>query len=178
MISLTSLPCELLEEVFHQLNQHYTLALAPLHSKLYYIAKPKLYRNIYVYTPWPIIEYGVESNEQGETFHISKNLNNFKSKSIQSSHQIRLRDIWRKWTRHRRFIIWNYTDTIWQLLSVFSDTFPKLGFSTSGALWLFFASLLGTILYLVASKLYWVLPSQYSLHCPINELGRVSDISW
>lgn len=80
MISLTSLPCELLEEVFHQLNQHYTLALAPLHSKLYYIAKPKLYRNIYVYTPWPIIEHGVESNEQGETFHVSKNLNNFKSK--------------------------------------------------------------------------------------------------
>ncbi|KAG5419591.1 hypothetical protein I9W82_003359 [Candida metapsilosis] len=80
MASLTSLPCELLEEIFHQLNQHYTLALAPLHSKLYYIAKPKLYRNIYVYTPWPIIEYGVESNEQGETFHISKNLNNFKGK--------------------------------------------------------------------------------------------------
>ncbi|KAG5417296.1 hypothetical protein I9W82_004929 [Candida metapsilosis] len=80
MASLTSLPSEVLEEIFHQLNQRYTLALAPLHSKLYYIAKPKLYRNIYVYTPWLIIEYGMESNEQGETFHISKNLNNFKSK--------------------------------------------------------------------------------------------------
>ncbi|CAL1186269.1 unnamed protein product [Candida parapsilosis] len=36
-------------EFFHQLNQHEALALASLHSKLYHVANPKLYRNIDVY---------------------------------------------------------------------------------------------------------------------------------
>ncbi|KAI5955465.1 hypothetical protein KGF57_003617 [Candida theae] len=79
MISLTSLPCEALEEVFHQLNQHYVVALAPLHSKFHYIAKPKLYRNIYVYSPWSRIQDETESNEQKQTFHISKSFHNLKS---------------------------------------------------------------------------------------------------
>ncbi|KAI5965040.1 hypothetical protein KGF57_000833 [Candida theae] len=78
MVSLTSLHHEALEEIFHQLNQYHTLALAPLHSKFYYVAKPKLYRNIYVYIPWTLND-ALESNEQNSTFHFPKNLNNCKS---------------------------------------------------------------------------------------------------
>ncbi|CCG25316.1 Grc3 protein [Candida orthopsilosis Co 90-125] len=80
MISLSSLPVEVLKEVFHHLNQHYTLTLAPLHSRFYYIAKPKLYRNIYVYSPWPIYDESKKPKDWNETFHISKSLNNLKSK--------------------------------------------------------------------------------------------------
>lgn len=80
MISLSSLPVEVLKEVFHHLNQHYTLTLAPLHSRFYYIAKPKLYRNIYVYSPWPIYDELKKPKDWNETFHISKSLNNLKSK--------------------------------------------------------------------------------------------------
>lgn len=79
MASLTSLPCEALEEIFHQLDQHQTLALAPLHSKFCYIGIPKLYRNIYVYTPWPLNDV-MKQNDPKLTFHIPKNLNNCKSK--------------------------------------------------------------------------------------------------
>ncbi|KAG5417581.1 hypothetical protein I9W82_005217 [Candida metapsilosis] len=78
MASLTSLPHGALEEIFSELNQHYTLALAPLHSKFHYVAKPKLYRNIYVYTPWKLNDK-LEPNESGVTFRIPNNLNNCKS---------------------------------------------------------------------------------------------------
>ncbi|KAG5421029.1 hypothetical protein I9W82_000119 [Candida metapsilosis] len=78
MVSLTSLHHEALEEIFHQLNQYHTSALAPLHSKLYYVAKPKLYRNIYVYIPWSLNDF-LEPNEGNSTFRFPKDLNNCKS---------------------------------------------------------------------------------------------------
>ena len=78
MVSLTSLHHEALEEIFHQLNQYHTSALAPLHSKLYYVAKPKLYRNIYVYIPWLLNDF-LEPNEGNSTFRFPKDLNNCKS---------------------------------------------------------------------------------------------------
>ena len=54
MFCLQSLPLEALDEVFPHLSQSQTLAIAPLHSKLYYAARTKLYRNIYVYEAWPL----------------------------------------------------------------------------------------------------------------------------
>lgn len=56
MLSLTNVPHEALVGVLYQLNQHHTLALARLRFKNYHIAKPKLYRNIYVYSLWPMRE--------------------------------------------------------------------------------------------------------------------------
>ncbi|KAG5422385.1 hypothetical protein I9W82_001480 [Candida metapsilosis] len=81
MLSLTCLPHEILEQVFHQLNQHEALTFAPLHSKFYYVAKSKLYRNLYVYAPWPLQTDSTKQGEIQSNFHFPKNLDNCKSKS-------------------------------------------------------------------------------------------------
>ncbi|CCG24023.1 hypothetical protein CORT_0E04360 [Candida orthopsilosis Co 90-125] len=49
MVSLAGLPDHALQLVFNNINQHQAIALAPLHSKLYFTAKRKLYYYIYVY---------------------------------------------------------------------------------------------------------------------------------
>lgn len=49
MVTIADLPDHALEIVFSNLNQHQTVALAPLHSKLYLLAKSKLYYYIFVY---------------------------------------------------------------------------------------------------------------------------------
>ncbi|KAI5955949.1 hypothetical protein CANMA_004589 [Candida margitis] len=79
MASLTSLPYEALKEVFNHINQHQALALAPLHSKFYFIAKSKLYRNIYVYYPQPLRKELINPNGLKVKFHYPKNINNRKS---------------------------------------------------------------------------------------------------
>lgn len=71
MLSLECLPHEALVEFFHQLNQHEALALASLHSKLYHVANPKLYRNIDVYASWPLEEQDPSSSALQQTFPIS-----------------------------------------------------------------------------------------------------------
>ena len=49
MVSLVHLPEHALQLVFNNINQHQAIALAPLHSKLYFTTKRKLYYYIYVY---------------------------------------------------------------------------------------------------------------------------------
>ncbi|CAD1813279.1 hypothetical protein FOB58_004994 [Candida parapsilosis] len=75
MSCLIDLPFGILEEVFRHINQYQALSLAPLHSKLYFIAKPKLYRNIYVR------EVSAYEGEQYQKFKYHRNLNNLKVNS-------------------------------------------------------------------------------------------------
>ena len=49
MASNTSLPCEVIEDVYLNVNKHQALVFAPLHSKLQNVIKKKLYNNILVY---------------------------------------------------------------------------------------------------------------------------------
>ncbi|KAG5419953.1 hypothetical protein I9W82_001833 [Candida metapsilosis] len=66
MVCLADLPHEVLQKVFLHINQHQTLALAGLHSKLYFVAIPKLYQNIYVYEEWSSKKEEQEEEEDHE----------------------------------------------------------------------------------------------------------------
>ncbi|KAG5420957.1 hypothetical protein I9W82_000047 [Candida metapsilosis] len=85
MISLPDLPFHCLQTIFSGINQHQTLALAPLHSSFYEVAKTKLYKNIYVYQSWAPLDdidlYDFENfpKPPGPQFRYHKDINNLKS---------------------------------------------------------------------------------------------------
>lgn len=82
MTTLISLPGCVLEEIFRQINQHQTLALAPLHSDLYKIAKSKLYHNIFIYRSSQLGDVLVgPTGELVPEFRFHKTINNLKSNS-------------------------------------------------------------------------------------------------
>ena len=75
MPCLSDLPFQIVQQVFLNINQHQALALAPLHSKLCYAARVKLYENIYVYG-----EFVLEPSDGGPTqFKFHKDINNFRT---------------------------------------------------------------------------------------------------
>ncbi|KAI5949838.1 hypothetical protein CANMA_005418 [Candida margitis] len=74
MFCLLNLPHEVLQVVFLHINQHQVLALAPLHSRFYCLAKPKLYQNIHVYEAWPL--KGEEEKGGNLRFKFHKGINN------------------------------------------------------------------------------------------------------
>lgn len=82
MTTLISLPNCVLEEIFRQINQHQALALAPLHSDLYKIAKTKLYHNIFIYRSSQLGNVLVgPTGELVPEFRFHKTINNLKSNS-------------------------------------------------------------------------------------------------
>ncbi|KAI5959252.1 hypothetical protein KGF57_002190 [Candida theae] len=78
MVSISSSPCEVLEMVFQNINQHQALVMAPLQSKLYILAKGKLYKNIHVYSSGDLKnDDNKEPNKQLRKY--PKNINNIKT---------------------------------------------------------------------------------------------------
>lgn len=75
MFHLTSLPIQVLLEIFLNFNQHQVLAIAPQHSKLYFAARDKLYQNIYIYEEHQ--QHGADRNDFGFKFH--KDINNIQT---------------------------------------------------------------------------------------------------
>lgn len=79
---LSSLPFAISQDVFDHINQHQALALAPMHSSFYDIAKLKLYRNIHVYQPISFalsLWFGGPDRIPKQKFQYHKDINNIKS---------------------------------------------------------------------------------------------------
>ncbi|CAD1809622.1 hypothetical protein FOB58_003063 [Candida parapsilosis] len=75
MVFMICSPCKTLDVIFQKINQHQVLALAPLHSKLQYVTKRKLYKNIYVYRVGEVCSISCEANAgQKRNFRYPRNI--------------------------------------------------------------------------------------------------------
>ncbi|KAI5967802.1 hypothetical protein KGF57_000286 [Candida theae] len=82
MTTLISLPAEVLQDLFQNINQHQALALAPLHSYLNSLTKAKLYHRILVYKSSQLgASFEGPTGRMVDEFRYHKTINNLKSNS-------------------------------------------------------------------------------------------------